>query len=150
MRDGDSWREAQALGEWLSSDRFEWETFATLTFDQRWGPTGPSPDRCLYHVRRWLRSLAHKPRWFLAVERGTQGARVHAHALIGPGRVSGDDSESRWAPGVPGEPLRRELWAVWKKRFGRARFEPINEQISCAHYCAKYLVKAPLHWDMDA
>jgi len=121
-----------AMGEWLS--KFEWDCWCTWTFDARFGDTGPSPDRCLYHTRRWVEHLpGPTPQYFIAVERGT-GGRVHSHGLL--------RFPDRWAP------KRKTLHASWKERYGRNRFLPYDPTRGAAYYIAKYITKEPLHWDV--
>ena len=129
-------RLVEEMARWLASEAFEWDAFATLTFGERFGATGPSPERCLHHARRWLDSLPHRPSWFLAVETGRFG-RTHAHALLGSGDAV-----------VP----RTALWRSWHRRYGRARIEPIRPLSgeNAAFYVAKYLTKAPELWDLRA
>ena len=121
-----------SLGDWLTE--FEWDCWCTWTFDERFGPTGPSPDRCLYHTRRWVEHLPGPAcGYFLAVERGT-GGRVHSHGLL---RLPD-----------PPTPSRKSLWAAWLDRYGRCRVLPYDPDRGAAYYIAKYITKEPLGWDV--
>ena len=122
----------RALGHWLSA--FEWDCWCTWTFDSRFGPDGPSPDRCLVHTRRWVEHIPG-PRvgYFIAVERG-RGGRVHSHGLLRLG-----DSPA---------PTRKSLWGSWKSRYGRCRILPYDRERGAAFYIAKYITKEPLGWDV--
>lgn len=125
---------SEQLGDWLHG--FPWSCWATFTFDGRWGDTGPSPDRCMYHTRRWVEALPGPPvGYFLAVERGSFG-RVHSHGLLSLPRGM--------------EPTRKSLWHSWKNRFGRCRVLPYNPDLGAAYYVAKYVTKEPLHWDIGS
>ncbi len=128
-----AWNEVGDLGDWLGGH--EWDAFATLTFDERFGPGGPSGARALHLGRNWLETLPHRPGWYLAVETGRFG-RTHLHALIAPG-----------SPRVP----RKALWRSWFKRFGRARLQPVDPArgLNAAYYVAKYVTKAPDLWDLS-
>jgi len=121
-----------SLGTWLNE--FEWDCWCTWTFDSRFGPTGPSPDRCLYHTRNWIEHLPGAPiGYFVAVERGT-GGRVHSHGLL--------RFKDSFAP------RRKSLFGSWKARFGRNRVLPYNREKGATYYVAKYITKEPLHWDL--
>ena len=122
----------QSLGRWLST--FRWDCWCTWTFDERFGPTGPSPDRCLYHTRRWVEHVPGAPvGYFVAVERGT-GGRVHSHGLL------------RLPDGFT--PSRKSLWGSWRDRYGRSRVLPYDRERGAAYYVAKYITKEPLGWDV--
>jgi len=43
---------------------------------------------------------------------------------------------------------RKEAWATWFKRFGRARIEPIRSNADVASYCAKYVTKERAWWNV--
>jgi len=127
----------RALGEWLGG--FQWTHWATLTFGKSWGPTGPAPQRASVHVGRFLTDQCEGcPGYFFCIEEGRFG-RVHAHALLRFDQygIRGFDID-------PG----RLADAEWGRRFGRARFRPYDGKLGAAHYCAKYITKAPLTWDV--
>lgn len=109
---------------------FEWDQFATLTFDSRWGEGGPHPDRVLALTIGWLERLFHGPRYYICVERGRYG-RTHSHALLGRGSA-----------GAPIDP--RALSPAWK--FGRDQIRRFDPALGATHYVAKYLTKSPDHW----
>lgn len=122
----------ESLGRWLSD--FEWSCWCTWTFDARFGDSGPSPDRCLYHTRRWVEHIpGPATAYFIAVERGT-GGRVHSHGLL--------RFRDSWAP------TRKALFSSWRKRYGRNRILPYDRDLGAAFYVAKYITKEPLHWDL--
>jgi len=124
----------RSLGEWLEG--FEWHCWCTWTFDARFGDTGPSPDRCLYHTRRWVEHIPGPPTgYFIAVERGF-GGRIHSHGLL------------RLAD-VP-TPKRKSLWASWRGLYGRCAVLPYDSERGAAYYVAKYITKEPLGWDIRA
>lgn len=121
-----------ALGNWLNE--FEWDCWCTWTFDARFGDTGPSPDRCLFHSRNWIERLPGPATgYFVAVERGT-GGRVHSHGLL------------RLPNGIT--PKRKSLWASWYLRYGRCLVLRYDNDRGAAYYVAKYITKEPLHWDL--
>jgi len=120
------------LGRWLSE--FEWSCWCTWTFDARFGDTGPSPDRCLHHTRRWIEQLpGPSVGYFVATESGRLG-RVHSHGLL------------RLPDGTT--PARKSLWRSWFTRYGRCRVLPYNPRLGATHYVAKYITKEPLGWDL--
>lgn len=129
----DGWREADELGRWLDG-LGGWASFGTFTFGSRFGPEGPSADRALFHFRGWRAGLgvARPAQCFVAVEAGRLG-RVHLHALLG--ELGG---------GVP----RSAVWRSWFERFGRASITSFDPDRGATYYVAKYLTKAPLHWDI--
>lgn len=133
----DSVRALRSMGDWLTElGRDSWDSWATFTFGPRFGPTGPTPDRAMYHFSSWLTSLpGPDPLCFAAVEAGRLG-RVHLHALIGP--------IDAWGKGIP----RKALWRSWFRRFGRCQLRPYEPERGCEWYLCKYLTKAPLHWDV--
>ena len=127
------------MGNWLGdSERlgFSWGAWGTFTFGNKFGPTGPSPDRALFHWGRWMgsRELAGTG-YFAAVETG-RGGRVHLHALLRPAFGRGS--------GIP----RRALWRSWFDRYGRCSILPYDAKLGAVHYLTKYLVKAPELWDL--
>lgn len=128
------WRSADAMGQWLDS-LGGWDAFATLTFGPKFGDTGPSPDRAMYHFRKWYRDMGRaRPRpAFVAVEKGSAGGRVHLHGLFGP-----------LGSGVP----RKAAWRSWFDRYGRAQILPFDPTLGAPYYVAKYVSKEPLHWDI--
>jgi len=123
--------ELGSFAEWLTG--WAWDHFATFTFDERWGDTGPSPDRCMSHTKGWLHDLPHSPGYFVCVERGAFG-RCHSHALIQPGRggahVSSRDLSERW-------------------KYGRDNIRDFDAKSGAGFYVSKYIVKAPELWDID-
>jgi len=122
----------QELGEWLALK--DWDCWCTWTFDARFGDTGPSPDRCLYHTRRWIENLPGRSYgYFVAVERG-RGGRVHSHGLLAIPRGC--------------SPKRKSIWHSWKNHYGRSRVLPYDPDRGAAYYVAKYITKEPLHWDI--
>jgi len=79
-------------------------------------------------VRRWKRyKTTMKPIYVLGIERHKSGA-VHIHAVIHH-RIFADE-------------IRRDrgFWA-WKRRYGRARIEPVQSQGDVAGYVSKYCIK---------
>ena len=123
----------QELGDWLGG--FAWTGWGTFTFGPRFGDTGPSGDRAMFHWRRWIERLpaGARPGYFVCVERG-RGGRTHLHALV------------RSSRGV----TRKSLWRSWFKRFGRCSILPYDVELGASHYVTKYLVKAPDLWDVES
>jgi len=138
----------EALGEWLNG--FHWTHWATFTFrpgcprdcpqehhcKSGWGSDGPSTSRARHHTERFLNTLPG-PRlgYFYCVERGGIGGRAHAHALLSIEPV---------AMGVTGKSIDH----AWGSRFGRCQLRSYDPELGAAHYCGKYITKAPLSWDV--
>ncbi len=127
------------LGDWLGDpDRigFGWGAWGTFTFGDKFGPTGPSPDRAMHHWWRWMgsRELAGCG-YFAAVEKGS-GGRVHLHALLRQAYGRGDS--------IP----RKALWRSWFNRYGRCQILPYDAELGAVHYITKYLIKSPELWDL--
>lgn len=130
------WGPREELANWLygpPGNPFEWDSWCTFTFGEKFGPDGPSPDRALYHFRNFREQTCPRAPCFAAVETGRIGGRAHLHALW---RLS---------------PLPRSaVWRAWFKRYGRAELKPydLTRGMDAAYYISKYLTKAPLHWNI--
>ena len=79
-------------------------------------------------AKRWKRyHTTMAPIYVLGLERHKSGA-VHIHSIIHH-RIFEQD-------------IRRDRgWASWKRRYGRARVEPVNSQASVGGYVSKYCLK---------
>ena len=79
-------------------------------------------------AKRWKRyHTTMAPIYVLGLERHKSGA-VHIHSIIHH-RIFERD-------------IRRDRgWAAWKRRYGRARVEPVNSQQSVGGYVSKYCIK---------
>jgi hypothetical protein len=73
-------RISRAYGQHL--DQFAWDFFATLTFACEVGIATAS-QRFLAWIRRLERSAQAPVPWFLGMENGDAGGRLHLHALVG-------------------------------------------------------------------
>lgn len=121
----------RAMAAWLETMDFRvWGTHTLRPED--W--PDPSLESVACHTEGWLRSWKLDP-WFYVVERGSAGGRFHAHSLFGgPRHLS-----------------RKALWHSWYRRFGRGRFEPLRKDThDVTMYCAKYVVKSQLWWNVNA
>jgi len=121
----------RSMAAWLST--MDFSLWGTHTLRPDVWPE-PSLEAVARHTENWLRSWKLDP-WFYVVELGGHGGRFHAHSLIGgPKHLS-----------------RKSLWHSWYRRYGRARFEPLTRDTnSVTMYCAKYVVKDQLWWNVHA
>lgn len=101
-----------------------WEVMATFTF--RWESSLDSTRRIF---EKWMRQRFCQVSYFYGIEENPSRDGCHVHAL--------------WADcrGV----FRREAWANWFKRYGRAVVEPVRSKGDSAEYASKYLCK-PNAW----
>jgi len=124
------------LGDWLGT--FSWNAWATFTWGPRFGPSGPSGDRALYHFRGWVSGLpGHDTCYFAAVESGSLG-RTHLHALLRFPEFH--DGRARFP--------RKAAWRSWFNRYGRCQIREYVAEKGARYYVTKYLVKAPELWDI--
>lgn len=116
------------MAGWVSS-LAPWQVVAHLTWRDRVGQDGiargisvTSASRCF--EKFMSRQLPHLS-YFYAVEPNPSRYGTHVHAL--------------WADakGV----YRKEAWASWFKRFGRARIEPVRNCDDVSSYLSKYVTK---------
>ena len=111
------------MGVWLAGRGYD--TFGTFTFrDDRIPSTAR---RAWAHIQEWAIAGAISDGFF-CVERHKSGI-YHLHAMFAGTRADGSAIS------------RRELWRLWFDRFGRCRFEPINDAENAGHYVAKYINK---------
>jgi len=124
------------FGEWLGA--FTWTHWGTFTFGDGWGPDGPTSSRAFYHLNKFLASERGVPGYFCCIETGRLG-RVHGHALLRVDQYSirGLDLD-----------VRTDACADWERRFGRSQLRAYDPELGAAGYCAKYLTKNPLHWEV--
>lgn len=104
-----------------------WEVISHLTF--RWEASLDSARRG--YERFMKRSQPHLS-YFYAIEANPSRDGYHIHALWA-------DCKTMY---------RKEAWATWFERFGRARIEPVKDQRDVANYCAKYVTKARAWWNV--
>ena len=111
---------------WLAEVK-EWSTFATWTWDERFGELGPTPEFAVRMIEKFMQQCDVEA-WY-CLEHGKIGGRLHAHGLLAQHK------------GLGLQVHRRSLWYQWFKRFGRNRLEPITESLPVAYYVAKYSLK---------
>jgi hypothetical protein len=70
--------------------------------------------------------------YFYAVEENPSRDGHHIHAMFGD------------AKGL----YRKEMWEGWFHRFGRATIEPVRGKADVADYCAKYVCKNDVWWNV--
>jgi hypothetical protein len=115
-----------AMVSWVDS-LAPWEVISHLTF--RWEVSLDAARRG--YERFMSRALPHLS-YFYAEEANPSRDGYHIHALWG-------DCKTLY---------RREAWATWFERFGRARIEPVRDRGDVAGYCAKYVTKERAWWNV--
>jgi hypothetical protein len=118
--------DAMQMAEWVHS-LAPWQVISHLTF--RWEASLESGRRCF---EKFMRRHLPQVSYFYALEENPCRDGFHVHALWGD------------AGGV----FRREAWATWFKRYGRARIEPVRDQGDVTSYCAKYVTKERAWWNV--
>jgi len=103
-----------------------WEITATFTF--RWESSLDSTRRIF---EKFMRRKFGRLSYYYAIEPNPNRYGNHVHSL--------------WADasGV----FRREAWAAWFQRYGRAKIEPVKSPQDSAQYASKYLCKADAWWN---
>lgn len=116
------------MARWVSS-LAPWQVVSHLTWRDRVGLDGvargissTSAAKCYEGFMR--RQLPHLS-YFYAVEPNPSRYGTHVHSLWADAR------------GV----YRKEAWAAWFKRFGRARIEPVRDFDDVSRYLSKYVTK---------
>lgn len=112
--------------EWIES-LCPWQVMATFTF--RWEASLDSTRRCF---EKFMARKIPQVSYFYSVEANPSRDGHHAHSLWGDCR------------GV----FRKEVWADWFKRYGRARIELVRSKGQSAEYASKYLCKAQCWWNV--
>lgn len=105
-----------------------WQVIAHLTF--RWEV---SLDAARRGYERWMRRGLPEVSYFFAEEANPCRDGYHIHALWADARTV----------------YRKEAWASWFKRFGRARIEPVRNQGDVSDYCSKYVTKEGAWWNVN-
>jgi hypothetical protein len=120
------WIDAERMAEWVHG-LAPWQVILHFTF--AWEASLDSGRRCFEKFMR-----QHYPRvsYFYALEQNPCRDGFHVHALW---------SDSR-------NVFRKEAWAAWFAKYGRARIEPVRSQEDVAGYCAKYVTKEGAWWNV--
>jgi len=112
--------------EWVDS-LAPWEVISHLTF--RWEV---SLDAARRGYERFMRRALPHLSYFYAEEANPSRDGYHIHALWADAKTL----------------YRKEAWATWFKRFGRARIEPVRDRGDVTNYCAKYVTKERSWWNV--
>src|ERR1035437_2332443 len=104
-----------------------WEVISHLTF--RWEVSLDGARRG--YEKFMTRELPHLS-YFYAEEANPSRDGYHIHALW-------SDAKTLY---------RKEAWAAWFERFGRARIEPVKSKADVVSYCAKYVTKERAWWNV--
>ena len=118
----------EQMAHWVSS-LAPWHVVAHLTWRDRVGQDGIARGICVTSAskcfEKWMQKQLPHLSYFYAVEPNPSRYGTHVHAL--------------WADakGV----YRKEAWASWFKRFGRARIEPVRNCNDVSNYLSKYVTK---------
>lgn len=132
--------DAEIMAKWVNY-LAPWQVIAHLTWRDhvdRFGvPHGIGQWSAAKSFERFMREELPHLSYFYAVEQNPSRDGNHVHAL--------------WADAK--SVFRKEAWASWFQRHGRARIEPVRNQSDVSGYCAKHLVasyatKAPIWWNV--
>jgi len=104
-----------------------WDVISHLTF--RWEASLESGRKS---YEKFMRKHLPRVSYFYALEENPSRDGFHVHSLWSD------------AQGV----YRKEAWAKWFKKYGRARIEPVKSQNDVAGYCSKYCTKACAWWNV--
>jgi hypothetical protein len=104
----------------------DWQVIAHLTFS--WSASIWSAQRAVERFMRQMPGVSY----FYALEENPGRDGFHVHMLL-------------WSALTI---YRREMWAKWFERFGRARIEPVRSHVDVTSYCAKYVCKEGAWWDV--
>jgi len=118
--------DAEQMADWVNW-LGPWDVIAHLTF--RWEV---SLDAARRGYERFMRRALPEVSYFYAEEANPARDGYHVHALWGDARTV----------------YRKEAWATWFKRFGRARIEPVRDHGDVSRYCAKYVTKEGAWWNL--
>jgi len=121
------------MAHWVSS-LAPWQVVAHLTWRDRVGydgiARGISVDSAAKSYEGFMRRQLPHLSYFYSVEPNPSRYGTHVHALWADAR------------GV----YRKEAWASWFKRFGRARIEPVRTIDDVSNYLSKYVTKTDGTW----
>jgi len=124
-RDGDEHQMAAWVQDLVYPD--VWRLISHLTFS--WECSIWSGQRC---YEKFMRTHLPRVSYFYALEHNPGRDGFHVHAL--------------WADCQ--NVYRKEVWATWFQRYGRARIEPVRNFGDVADYCSKYVTKEGAWWDV--
>jgi len=126
VRGGDQRKlDSEQMADWVNW-LAPWQIIAHLTF--KW-PCSLDSGRRVYE-RFMARHLPHLS-YFYALEQNPSREGFHVHAL--------------WADSR--NVFRKEAWAAWFTRYGRARIEPVRNYSDVSGYCSKYVTKERSWWN---
>jgi hypothetical protein len=114
------------MGDWVHG-LAPWQVISHMTF--AWEASIWSAQRC---YEKFMKKELWGVSYFYALEQNPSRDGYHVHALW-------CDCQSK---------SRREIWREWFHRYGRARIEPVNSRDDVADYCAKYVTKEDLWWNV--
>jgi hypothetical protein len=118
--------ELEAMSSWVQGLK-PWQVISHLTFE--WEASMDSTRR---NYEKFMRTELSDVDYFYAIERNPSRAGHHVHAL--------------WHR--PLAIARRQAWADWFHRYGRARIEPVRSSEDVTGYCAKYVTKEGAWWNV--
>lgn len=118
--------DAEQMADWVNW-LADWQVIAHLTFS--WECSLDSGRRVF---ERFMQRHLSRVSYFYALEENPCRDGFHVHSL--------------WADA--GTVFRKEAWAAWFTRYGRARIEPVRTQEDVSGYCAKYVCKERAWWNL--
>lgn len=128
------WDEREKLragwNQFLGGQGFD--CFWTMTYKEPANSAGLAIDRSKRLLTNFYKSISKgaQVHAFIVAEQHLSGS-YHVHGLMRLG-VQGDDIQFA---------MRKGLWAAAHKKYGRARFEPVNDADAVRGYVCKYLTK---------
>lgn len=120
-----------ALGPWDVIAHLTWRDKLCFYRDGTLKPVGISEYAAARGVERFMVDLPGVS-YFYAVEKNPSRDGHHAHCLWG-------DCQNVF---------RKDQWAKWVKRHGRARIEPVHSDEDVSGYASKYVMKLPCWWNI--
>jgi hypothetical protein len=126
--DPDSQRtfDTQQMANWVNW-LAPWQVMSTLTFS--WECSLDSARRVF---ERFMTRHLSRVSYMYGIEANPSRDGFHVHSL--------------WAD--CSSVFRREAWASWFGRYGRAVIEPVRSQEDASAYASKYIIKKPCWWNV--
>lgn len=118
--------DSEQMSDWVNW-LADWQVISHLTFS--WECSLDSGRRV---YERFMQRHLSRVSYFYALEENPGRDGFHVHAL--------------WADA--GSVFRKEAWAAWFTRYGRARIEPVRNHEDVSSYCAKYVCKEREWWNL--
>lgn len=127
-----TWEQKEELragwNQFLAGQGFD--CFFTTTFREPANSAGLAIDRTKRLLTNFYKPIGGNVHAFIVAEEHKSGS-FHCHGLMRLG-AQGDDIQFA---------MRKALWESAHQKYGRARFEPVNDADAVRGYVSKYLTK---------